>query len=153
VGSLDLPRGLETESLDCRITRWEGLRDAAAAEVTVDLSADRMTTARLNDETVAAGRTLVVGVLGADAELVVVTLVGRPCLACLDAGVLPPAAGVEEPLAGAASLALGALAASEVLCALLALRPYGLRTNCGLESGAVRALRLRPARACTVCGA
>jgi adenylyltransferase/sulfurtransferase len=155
VGLLDVERGLPPLpelAPDCRVAPWDA-RLETPADVVVDLGLDAAGTNALGRSTAVAGRPLVRGMVGAEAEIVVVTLVGRPCFACCGTEVLPEPAEPSGGLAAPAALALGALAASEALCVLLALRKHGLRTHCRLADGEAHAARLGQAEPCTLCAA
>jgi hypothetical protein len=82
----------------------------------------------------------------------VATLVGRPCIACLAAPEVPPAPD-PGPLREAAALALGALAASEVLRVLLHPGSGGRVTTLALDLGTCDAARPAPTGGCAVCRA
>jgi hypothetical protein len=130
-------------SPDCRVGA-EG--DRAAADVVVDLGSAAPTAgARVEN-----ARFVVVGRQRAD-RAVLALLVGRPCAACLPAGAYALPAGDETPLlAVPTALALGALAASETLMALLAPPPRGRLHHLAPADGRFEALAL-PQATCARC--
>jgi hypothetical protein len=118
---------------ECRIARVD------APDVVVDVSGGRG----------ASSLPVVRGVLGGT-SVIVTTLVGRPCAACVDddAGNGRDAG----PLAAPAALALGALAASEALRVLLC--PADARvTTLDVASGTCVAARPATRGRCALCGA
>ena len=141
VGTLHVSAGvgpLPELSPDCRCGSSEG----AAADVAVGLL--ELTTtdddAPAHDTPFgleAARRPFVLGLLVGD-RILVATLVGRPCMRCWGQALAPgelggaAASGALDP----ARLALGALAANEVLRVLLSPPPLGRLTTVRSEGGA-----------------
>jgi len=118
---------------ECRIARVD------APDVVVDVSGGR-----------ARSLPVVRGVLRGTC-VIVTTLVGRPCAACVD----DDEAGSDRDagaLAAPASLALGALAASEALRVLL-FPADGRMTTLGVASGACAAAPPAARGGCALCGA
>ena len=100
-----------------------------------------------------AGRPFVVGV-GHGARGVVVTAVGQPCGACLPAATLAvgDAAPALPAVAGSLALAVGALAASEVLGLLLGAPHAGRARHLDVATGTCVALPLSRGAGCVLCG-
>jgi adenylyltransferase/sulfurtransferase len=153
VGHLDLvggPSALGDLGADCRVERAAAV-DAGLADVVLDLGADADGDPDLGRAAQAAGRPLVIGRLNGGG-VSVATLVGRPCLACLPAGVLGPEAGAVPTALGAAlELVLGALAAGEALQALWGPPRRGVVQRldaCGRPATTL----LDAARGCPACG-
>src|SRR5438874_6569338 len=124
---------------------------APPADVIVDLTADTATRALLTRGR-QAGRPFVLGERPSRMELVVRTVVGRPCAACVgsqgvDAWLARPAAHLEAP---AASL-LGALAATETLRVLLLAPHRGRITRVSMLTGDAFAADLAPTDGCELC--
>jgi hypothetical protein len=148
VGALDLigwSAPLPEPAPDCRLVRRETLVDLP--DILVDLTDDAAVARRMP-----AGLPVVVG-HRRGAHAVLALLVGRPCLACLPVGTL--AVEAEEPasaLAEPAALALGALAASEALRALLAPPASGRLHVLSLDDGVFRTSPLAAGPGCTRCG-
>jgi molybdopterin/thiamine biosynthesis adenylyltransferase len=142
--SVDLP-ALPEPSPDCRLGR--GPAPVETADVVMDLSGDP---AALGRRAQAAGRPFVVGTLRG-ARVTVGTLVGRPCVACLPPREVAVAAD-PGPLAGPAALALGALAATEVLRLLLLADARGRVTTVALDTGACDAIEPACTAGCPLCG-
>ena len=151
VGALDLVGvgpALTELSPDCRAARYAEAAAAPAADVVVALGGDAAALARGRQ----AGRPFVLGALGAEGAAVM-TLVGRPCPACVDpAWVGAPGDVPAGALAAPAALVLGALAAGEALRVLLTAPGRGRLTVLALASGAARAADLEPAAGCPACG-
>jgi adenylyltransferase/sulfurtransferase len=151
VGALDVPDDmppLPELSPDCRIAR--GPASGEAADVAADFSGDPRASAALGGGPQASGRPLVLGALRG-ARVTVATLVGRPCIACIAPADVP--AGADPgPLGGPVALALGALAASEVLRLLLLPGAPGRITTLAVDTGACRAVEPTPVGGCPLCG-
>ncbi len=143
VGTLHVSAGvgpLPELSPDCRCGSSEG----PAADVAVGLLELTAT-----DDDVphgapfgleAARRPFVLGLLVGD-RILVATLVGRPCMRCWGQALAPGELGGDRQVPGAAHvaparLALGALAANEVLRVLLSPPVHGRLTTLGLEGSA-----------------
>jgi len=143
VGTLHVSAGvgpLPELSPDCRCGSSEG----PAADVAVGLLELTAT-----DDDVphgapfgleAARRPFVLGLLVGD-RILVATLVGRPCMRCWGQALVPGELGGDRQVPGAAHvaparLALGALAANEVLRVLLSPPVHGRLTTLGLEGSA-----------------
>jgi hypothetical protein len=127
---------------ECRVS--PDARGGASAEVVVDLAGDRALTARL----AAFRRPHVVGVRrGAGAVLL--TLLGRPCGACVAS---EPAGGDAGPLASALGIVLGAAAAAEGLRLLLAERPRARRQVLDLGTGTFATAPVEFRATCRLCG-
>jgi hypothetical protein len=149
----DGPGTLPELSADCRVERTPNLAAAPVADVTVDLAGDPTETAALGRRAQAAGKPFVLGRVSGGA-VAVVTLIGRPCAACLRDGH-PPGRGTSPGaggLAPAADLALGALAAGEALRALLLPPGGGRRTTLALDAGTYGISPLSPTEGCALCG-
>ena len=148
IGALDLvdgPDDLPTAAPDCRIRR---VTAAPAVDAFVDLHAalERALPSVQPPTPLVIGRQR-----GARAVLAV--LVGRPCHACLPATALAPDDGPDVPaLASATALALGALAASETLRALLVRPETGRRHVVDQAGGRFEAATLVPIAGCVMCG-
>ena len=143
VGTLQVSAGvgpLPELSPDCR----SGASEGPAADVAVGLleltSTDDDVPHGAPFGLEAARRPFVLGLLVGD-RILVATLVGRPCMRCwgqaLAPGELSGDREVPEAAHGApARLALGALAANEVLRVLLSPPVHGRLTTLGLEGSA-----------------
>jgi hypothetical protein len=152
VGALDLIDELDApaSSPECRVGRHAGRADA---DVVVDLGGAAAVAAALGAPAGLAGRAVVVG-RQRGAAVVVAVLVGRPCIACIPPAALEPGNGTADTpaLARPTALALGALAASEALLALLVPPAHGRRHLLDLEHGRVEGAPLVAAGACARCG-
>jgi len=151
VGALDLPAhmaALPELSPECRLARTRA--PGADADVTVDLAGDETVSVALGQRAQATGRLFVLGTLHGT-RVAVATLVGRPCIACV-AHRNAAAAPDPGPLAAPAALALGALAASEVLRTLLLLPARGRITTLELVLGTCSAVEPAATGGCAVCG-
>jgi hypothetical protein len=98
---------------------------------------------------------LVAGILSAS-RLVVATLVGRPCAACLPAGAIPPSpapSSLPPALAAPAALLAGALVATEALRVLLDAPTAGRLHVLDLAGGAPEVTAVRPSPGCPRCEA
>ena len=115
------------------------------ADVVVDLGGDPAHTAATAQR--AEGRPLIVGDAG-ESRVVVATLVGRPCGACLPPNVLAVDGDADAP----AALALGALAAAETLRALLFSPNAGRVHTLDLASGTFDVRVPSVSTDCSVCG-
>ena len=115
------------------------------ADVVVDLAGDPAHTAATARR--AAGRPLIVGDAGAS-RVVVATLVGRPCGACLP----PDALAVDGHKGAPAAFVLGSLAAAEALRALLVRPTAGRLHTLDLAAGRFGTAPLATSIGCTVCG-
>ena len=151
VGVLVVPAGmpeLPELSPDCRVAR--GAAPDETADVAVAVSADAAASAALGRRAAESRRPLVLGTLRGP-RVTVATLVGRPCIACvaLDGPSVGPDAG---PLAAPAELALGALAATEVLRVLLRSAGPGRVTTLAVDSGASSMVEPAPTAGCRLCG-
>jgi hypothetical protein len=139
VGTLLLPGDVPSPG-GCRVERSA---TCDGADVVVDLTGSRAHHAV----------PVVVGRRHA-ARAALALVVGRPCAACLPADVLAvdgaPDGGV---LVGPAAMALGALAASEALRALLLRPAVGRRHLVDLTSGCVESAALAATAGCPACGA
>jgi hypothetical protein len=158
VGTLDFldgPAHLPELSPDCRIALHGG-HDARdhPSHVLLDLRDHPAAPGAPPGSRAAPGdRPVVVG-RQRGACAVVALLVGRPCLACLDPDALALAAAGDTPaLFEPTALALGALAAGEVLRALLGVAATGRLHVLALDDGTLRTTPLGPGRTCSVCGA
>ncbi len=148
VGAIDLAADvpdLPELAPDCRIGR------GTDGDVVVDLSGDRSASVARGRRAAVARGPFVAGTLDGT-RVTVATLVGRPCIACLAAPDVPPAPD-PGPLREPAALALGALAASEVLRVLLRPGSGGRVTTLALDAGTCDAVRPAPTGGCAVCGA
>jgi ThiF family len=142
LGLLDPALAPDDPAPECRVTASP--EDAADADVIVDLAGDPARTARL----AAAHRPHVVGIRhGRNAT--VLTLLGRPCGACV---AIEPGGGDAGPLAPALAVVLGAAAAAEGLRLLLVAHPQARRQMLGLDDAIFRSLPVEPARECRACG-
>ena len=124
-----------------------GLRTTgdAPADVVVDFSADRAAIVARGRLARDSGRPVVV-VLARDGAADVLTLVGRPCVDC--APLAADARQPDPPLA----MALGALAAGEVLRVVLAPPPVGRVQSLDLRTGDLTSRALDGPR-CAACEA
>jgi hypothetical protein len=152
VGALELVGGripLPELSPDCRLVHSDRIR--TVPDVLVDLGDDPEPGVTVCGRPDLVARPLVVG-RQRGGRIALALVVGRPCGACL-----PPAALAldEEPeptsLGLAAGVALGALAASETLRALLEPVTTGRLHVIDLSDGVFRATPLASARGCAAC--
>jgi len=153
VGALHLQASagaLSELSPDCQVSRHAGLEEAPAAGVVVDLTPDTALSAVLARRA-QAGRPCVLGALSG-AMIFVLTLVGRPCVACLGSERLETRRAARGPLAAPALLGLGALAANEALRVLLLPPARGRLVSLGLESAIVSAVGVGSTAGCAFCG-
>jgi len=147
VGTIDAPATVAAPSElppECRI----GAVDRP--DVVLDLTGDAPGSAARGRRAQAAGVPFVRGTLDGT-TVIVTTLAGRPCIACVAPDDAEPARAL-DPLAVPAALALGALAAAEVLRVLLLPRD-GRRTTLDIASGTCRAVPLEATGGCPLCGA
>lgn len=148
VGHLDLvaARGWRPSDTgpDCRV-REIAVAEVAQVDVVVDLAGDASLTA-----TLAHARPYILGRMN-DTSATLATLIGRPCAACFSPGA--NAATTDDSLAAPLALALGALAASEALSALLARPATGRLHTLGVGDGTFTSRALAPAGRCSACGA
>ena len=156
VGALDLvagPATLPELSPDCRLTRHADGAALPDAAVIVDLTGNPTSAATLGRHAAEAGRPFVVGA-GHGARGVVVTAVGQPCGACLPPATLAvgDAAPALPALTGSLALAVGALAAGEVLGLLLGAPHAGRARHLDVATGTCVALPLPPGAGCVLCG-
>src|SRR5207245_2556553 len=133
-------------SPDCRLHRDPTSIEGPLADVAIRL----LDLASVADDTPAHGvpfgleqasRPFVLGLIAGD-RLLVATLVGRPCMRCWGQALAPGELGADRAVRGAAQvaparLALGALAANEVLRVLLSPPVHGRLTTIGVESAPV----------------
>jgi len=134
--ALDGPVLTEPPGPDARLAAVAG--DDGSADVVVDFAARGAALAR-------RGRPHVLAALAGDVT-VVATLVGRPCAACAGIRGAAPAPGP------AAAVALGAVAAAEVLRVLVAMPATGRLQRLAADAGGLAAGALPPAVPCAVCG-
>jgi hypothetical protein len=143
-------------SPDCRVYRDAEPPTTPLADVVVSLVDETA----LDEEPGVSGvlvggeqarRPFVFGVRSS-AHIQVATLVGQPCVGCL--GHSWPRMGVaaDEPTGAPGTLALGALAASEVLRVLLSPPVRGRITTLALEGCTPEVKELGPTRGCELCG-
>ena len=155
VGALDLIDAgpLPEPSPDCRLTHREAgsAELAAGADVVVDLGDDVTRRAALGGDAQRAGRPFVTG-RQAGAAAVLALVVGRPCIGCMPPAVLELGTTPgPSPLAPPAAVVLGALAASEVLQAILAPPTAGRVHVVDLAAGIFRATPLAATAGCPRC--
>ena len=154
IGTLDVGEAigaLPELSTDCRVERHPTVEQAPVADVVVDLTADTVVSAVLARRR-QAGRPFVLGGLPTGVDVIVYTVVGRPCVACLGRHPLDTrrarhSAHLEAP---AASI-LAALAAMETLRVLLLAPSGGRMTHASMITGNVFSTEPPPAGGCPLC--
>jgi hypothetical protein len=155
VGALDVSETIGTlpePSPDCRVERHPSLEQAPRADAVLDLTPDTVLAAVLGHGR-QARRPFVLGGLPTGVDVIVYTLVGRPCVACLGPNRLETRrARRAEDLEAPAAMALGALAASEVLRVLLLSPSAGRTTLVSMRTGQTVATELPATHGCALCG-
>jgi adenylyltransferase/sulfurtransferase len=144
---VDGPGALPEGSPECRVERAGSA--ANLGDVVVDGGGDPVRARALGTRAQEAGRPFVAA-REPRRHATVVTLLGRPCVACLPEP--PGAPGADEPRGDAPPELVGAILAIEVLRLLLRPGGPGRRVLLDVATGEIESAPLAPTAACPRCG-